>query len=142
MRKNIHIEAFINEPIGAINGNEITLVEAFVNIIGNAVKYTHMGGNISISAVEKKNNILVAIKDSGVGISPDDLPHIFEDFYVGKNKPESERRSGVGLAITKRIIEAHDGSIAVQSEPGKGSTFTIHLPVLKQAEKTIEQKDI
>jgi signal transduction histidine kinase len=133
VRKDIHIEAIINEPIGAINGHEVTLVEAFVNILGNAVKYTHMGGNISVSAEEEEDKILVAIKDNGVGISPDDLPHIFDDFYVGKTKPEGERRSGVGLAITKRIIDAHNGSIAVQSEPGRGSTFTIHLPVLKQA---------
>jgi signal transduction histidine kinase len=134
VRKDIQIETKIKEPIGEINGNEVTLVEAIVNIIGNAVKYTHMGGHISVTAYEKNNEVLVEIKDSGVGISPDDLPYIFDDFYVGKTKPEGERRSGVGLAITKRIIEAHDGSIAVQSELGEGSTFTIHLPVLKLAD--------
>ena len=90
-----------------------------------------MGGHISVIAEEKNNEVLVEIMDSGVGISPDDLPYIFDDFYTGKIKPEGERSSGVGLAITKRIIEAHDGSIAVESELGKGSTFTIHLPVLK-----------
>jgi len=131
VRKDIQIETRIKDPIQAINGNEVTLVEAFANLISNAVKYTHIGGHISVSAEEENNHVRVEIKDSGIGISPDDIPHIFDDFYVGKNKPEGERRSGVGLAITKRIIEAHDGIIAVESEPGKGSTFTIHLPILK-----------
>jgi signal transduction histidine kinase len=63
------------------------------------------------------------------------LPHVFDDFYVGTTKPEGERRSGVGLAITKRIIDAHDGSISVDSELGKGSTFVILLPILKQEEQ-------
>ena len=134
-RKDISIETFLKEPFQPINGNGVTLVEALVNIIGNAVKYTQMGGHISIDAREEDENILIAINDNGVGIATDDLPHIFDDFYVGKTKPEGERRSGVGLAITKRIIDAHGGSISVESELGKGSTFVIHLPVLKQANK-------
>ena len=134
-RKDISIETFLKEPFQPINGNGVTLVEALVNIIGNAVKYTQMGGQISIDAREEDENILIAINDNGVGIATDDLPHIFDDFYVGKTKPEGERRSGVGLAITKRIIDAHGGSISVESELGKGSTFVIHLPVLKQANK-------
>jgi signal transduction histidine kinase len=132
VRKDVKIEAALKEPFAPINGNEVTLVEALVNIIGNAVKYTQMGGYIKITAREENNKILVEIKDNGVGISADDIPHIFDDFYVGGKKPENERRSGVGLAITKRIVEAHDGFITVDSEQGKGSTFTIHLPVLKQ----------
>ncbi len=135
VRKDITIKTSIKEPLGIINGNEVTLVEALVNIIGNAVKYTQMGGLITIVAQKYKDEILVEIKDNGVGISTDDLPHIFDDFYVGKASSGDERRSGVGLAITKRIVEAHDGSITVDSEVGRGSTFTLHLPVLKQENK-------
>ena len=80
---------------------------------------------------KKGNAYNIIVTDNGVGIAPEDLPNLFEDFYVGKSKTEGERRSGVGLAITRRIIEAHDGSISVESELGKGSTFVIHLPVLK-----------
>jgi signal transduction histidine kinase len=135
VRKDISIETTLREPLAPINGNEVTLVEALVNIIGNAVKYTQMGGHIIVTAREEDNKILVEIKDDGVGISADDLPHVFDDFYVGATKPEGERRSGVGLAITKRIIDAHDGSISVDSELGKGSTFVILLPILKQEEQ-------
>jgi len=140
VRKDISIETDLREPFTPINGNEVTLVEALVNIIGNAIKYTQMGGHITVKAVEEDNKILVEIKDDGVGIASDDLPHIFDDFYVGKTKPEDERRSGVGLAITKRIIEAHDGSIAVESELGKGSTFSIYLPILKQENQIIQEQ--
>ena len=141
IRKDINIEISLSEPLQPINGNEVTLVEALVNIIGNAVKYTQMGGHIYVNAWEAESDICIEIKDNGVGIAADDLPHIFDDFYVGKTKPEEERRSGVGLAITKRIIDAHDGFIAVDSELGKGSTFTVHLPVLKrETQNNREQK--
>jgi two-component system phosphate regulon sensor histidine kinase PhoR len=135
VRKDISIETSLKEPFAPINGNEVTLVEALVNIIGNAVKYTPMGGHIIVTAREEDEKILVEIKDDGVGISAEDLPHVFDDFYVGTTKPEGERRSGVGLAITKRIIDAHDGSISVDSELGKGSTFVILLPILNQEEQ-------
>ena len=114
-----------------IYGDEGTLVEAVVNIVGNAVKYTRMGGHISIRAEEVGDFIHIIVADNGIGIAEEDLPHIFEDFYVGKSKAEGERRSGVGLAITRRIIEAHDGLITVKSELGKGSTFEIQIPLLK-----------
>ena len=118
------------------------MVEAMVNLIGNAVKYTQMGGHISVTAREVEDKILIEIKDNGVGIAPEDLTHIFDDFYVGATKPEGEVRSGVGLAITRRIIEAHDGNITVDSELGKGSTFTIHLPVLKRINKTNQEREM
>jgi signal transduction histidine kinase len=142
VRKDITIDTSIEVTLSPINGNEVTLVEAFVNIIGNAVKYTQMGGHIAIAAREEAGKILVEIKDNGVGIAAEDIPHLFDDFYVGKTKPEGERRSGVGLAITKRIIEAHDGSITVESELGQGSTFTVHLPILEQTNKTNQEQEV
>jgi len=130
-RKAIDIESSIAENLSSVNGDEGTLVEAVVNIVGNAVKYTHMEGNVSICAKEVRETIHIIVEDNGVGIAQEDLPNLFEDFYVGKSKIEGERRSGVGLGITRRIIEAHDGTISVESELGKGSTFVIQLPVLK-----------
>ena len=141
IRKDITIETALEEPFKTIKGNEVTLVEALVNIIGNAVKYTQMGGKISVTARQEKDQISIAVQDNGVGISSEDLPHIFDDFYVGTEKPEGERRSGVGLAITKRIIEAHDGFITVESELGKGSTFVIHLPVQEQENQINQEQE-
>lgn len=132
IRKDIEITTSVSDNLSAIYGDEGTLVEAVVNIGGNAVKYSRIGRSVMIEAKQQEENILISIEDNGVGIADEDLPNLFEDFYVGKSKTEGERRSGVGLAITRRIIEAHDGFISVESDLGKGSTFTIHLPIMKQ----------
>jgi two-component system sensor histidine kinase/response regulator len=129
-RKDIEILASVEEPLGLVDGDEVTLVEALVNIIGNAIKYSRVGSQIHVSAEQKEDNVLISVTDTGVGISKEDLPFIFEDFYVGKSGVV-EKGSGLGLALTRRIIEAHNGSISVESEPGKGSTFVIRLPALK-----------
>jgi signal transduction histidine kinase len=135
VRKDIFFETDLQESLINVNGDEGTLVEAFGNIIGNAVKYSRLGGIISITVRELDGHVTITIADNGIGIAQEDLPHVFEDFYVGKSKTEGERRHGVGLAITRRIIEAHDGSIKVESDPGRGSTFLIHLPGLKNNKK-------
>ncbi len=128
IRKDVDIHTSIADELRQVLGDEGTLVEALVNIAGNAVKYSRLGGQIWIRAEEEVEYVNITIKDEGVGIDNDDLPHVFDDFYVGKSRIDGERRSGVGLAITRRIIEAHNGSITVESELGKGSSFTIHLP--------------
>jgi two-component system sensor histidine kinase/response regulator len=130
-RKDIEIISSINEPLSLVNGDEGTLVETVVNILGNAIKYSRIGSQIIVKAEEIENNIVISIADTGIGISKEDLPSIFNDFYTGKDGQKIEKSSGLGLAITRRIIEAHNGSVSVESELGKGSTFTIRLPVLK-----------
>jgi len=131
-RKAIEFSSSIEKPIDLVQGDEVTLVEAVVNIASNAIKYTHMGGHVSILTRQEGNQIEISITDDGVGIAQEDLPHLFEDFYIGKSTTDNERRSGVGLAITRRIIEAHDGSISVETKLGKGSTFVIRIPVFER----------
>lgn len=133
MRKDIELAACLDEPLGFVNGDEGTLVEVVVNILGNAIKYSRTGSEVSIHAEKSAGELLIAVSDHGVGISKEDLPHIFEDFYAGRADRGAEQSSGIGLAIARRIVEAHDGSISVESELGKGSTFVIHLPSLKEA---------
>jgi signal transduction histidine kinase len=129
IRKDIDLNVTIQDPQFTITGDEGTLVEALVNIIGNAVKYSHSGSPIRIYAYEDQQNCLISVADNGAGISKEDLPYIFTDFYVGKSAPIEARGSGIGLAVTKRIVEAHNGTIIVNSELGKGSTFTIQIPI-------------
>lgn len=128
IRKDIDICVNVAEALRLVNGDEGTLVEAVANIAGNAVKYTHIGGRVSVTVEEHGNEILISVCDNGIGIAEEDIPNLFEDFYVGKSKTDGERRSGVGLAITRRIIEAHNGKITVESKLGEGSTFVIRLP--------------
>ncbi|MFC1922512.1 ATP-binding protein [Chloroflexota bacterium] len=132
IRKDISIRTSIEDDTCAVNGDEGTLVEAVVNIIGNSVKYSPIGSQIEITASSSDNLVMIRIQDNGIGISKEDLPFIFEDFYRVRSNRSVERGSGVGLALTRRILEAHEGTISVKSEIGKGSTFELCLPAAKE----------
>jgi len=99
------------------------------NLVSNAMKYSPREGSITLEAEEKINNILVAVKDNGPGIVKEHLPRIFERFYIGDTSLTREKdKMGLGLPIAKAIIESHGGKIYVESEPGKGSTFSFFIP--------------
>ena len=128
VRKDISLSTTIEDNLDQIQGESGTLQEALVNLLTNSIKYSHMGGKVEVKASQSEDQIEISVRDDGVGIAEEDQNRLFADFYRGKNLPEGERSSGVGLTITRRIIEAHSGSIAVNSELGEGSTFTIVLP--------------
>jgi signal transduction histidine kinase len=111
-----------------IYGDEGTLVEALGNVLGNAIKYSQVGGQIEINLDLIETYLQISISDKGIGISKEDIPYIFEDFFTGETGQKIEKGSGLGLAITRRIIEAHDGSITVSSVLGEGTTVMIKLP--------------
>jgi signal transduction histidine kinase len=141
-RKDIEILAPTGGQSRIILGDEGTLTEVFMNIIGNAIKFSRVGYKITIKVEDKEDNVLVYITDTGVGISKEDLPFIFGDFYRGKSEPTAEKGSGLGLAITRRIVEMHNGSVSVDSELGKGSTFTLCFPLYKDNSKNQHATDI
>ena len=132
MRKDIEIIPAVDKTLDPVNGDEGTLVEAVVNIMGNAIKFSRLGSEIEVAVKGQEDSILISVTDTGVGISKEDLPLIFNDFYMGKSGHVAEAGSGLGLALTRRIVEAHNGSISVESELGEGSTFTICLPTIKE----------
>ena len=131
-RKEVEIRTDIQTPLARVLGDEGTLVEALVNILGNAVKYSRVGNPVQVFARQEGDRIVISVADTGVGIAKEDLPHIFEDFYRGKPGDAPQPGSGLGLAMTRRIVEVHDGSISVESELGQGSTFVLNLPALSQ----------
>lgn len=139
MRKDIEIVTSVDKNLDPVNGDEGTLVEAIVNVIGNAIKFSRVGSKILVKVDEQEDIISISVTDTGVGISKEDLPLIFEDFYRGKSGQVVEGGSGLGLALTRRIVEAHNGSISVESELGKGSTFTVCLPT---AEEIIQNRQV
>jgi len=130
-RKDVEVVSSIQEALRPVNGDEGTLVEVIVNILGNAIKYSRSGSQINLKAEDAGEEIVITVADTGIGISKEDLPYIFNDFYTGKDGQKIEKSSGLGLAITRRIIEAHNGSVSVESELGKGATFAIRLPAIK-----------
>lgn len=129
VRKDIATSIKIeNDPI-MVNGDKGAITEAIVNLLTNSIKYTKMGGKVDLETRKEDDRVLIMVTDNGIGIAEEEITHLFMDFYRGKNVPEGERSSGVGLSITKQIVEAHNGSIDVDSEVGKGSKFTIFLPL-------------
>jgi signal transduction histidine kinase len=134
VRKDISIIPTIDENISSLEGDEVSLVEALVNILGNAVKYSYTGSQVKINASEKEGNINISISDAGVGIPENELPNVLSDFYRGKPDQISESSHGIGLTISRRIIEAHNGAISLASNPSKGTTFTITLPATPKKE--------
>lgn len=109
------------------------LTRAIDNLVSNAVKYTPPGGQVLVTASVVDRQALIAVQDTGLGIPEKDLPHVFEAFYrVDQGEHSHEEGSGLGLSIVKTIVEQHQGTIGVQSEPGKGSTFTIRLPLSQE----------
>jgi two-component system phosphate regulon sensor histidine kinase PhoR len=107
-----------------------TLIEqAVVNLLDNAVKYSNPGGTITISTETNNLELLIHVRDQGIGIAQRHLPRLFERFYrVDKSRSRQLGGTGLGLAIVKHIAQAHGGYVTVESTAGDGSTFTIHLP--------------
>jgi two-component system, sensor histidine kinase and response regulator len=128
IRKDISIVPTIEDNIRSIQGDEGSLVEAMVNILGNAIKYSYTNSQILVNATQNDENIVISISDTGVGIQEDELPYVLSDFFRGKTGQTSEESHGIGLTISKRIIEAHNGTISVTSLPSKGTTFTLSIP--------------
>jgi signal transduction histidine kinase len=115
-----------------VSGNESQLRRVLRNLIGNAVKYTPEGGTITLSLEFESNIVKIRVKDTGYGIPSSDLPHIFDRFYRVRNNGHNDiQGNGLGLAIVKTIAGQHGGNVSVESEVGKGSCFTLTIPLLQ-----------
>jgi signal transduction histidine kinase len=115
-----------------VEGDSHALHRLFLILIDNAVKYTPTGGSITVGLVRHDSSALAEFRDTGIGISADDLPNIFERFYrADKARSREFGGVGLGLSIARWVAEAHRGSIEVQSTPGTGSVFRIRLPLLQ-----------
>ena len=128
----IKLEASFDLP--RANADPERIEQILVNLIGNALRHTE-AGVVEIQACQQKGMIMVSVVDTGVGIAPEDLPHVFERFW--RSDRSRNRRSGgtgIGLAISKKLVELQNGTISVESEVGKGSTFSFTVPI---AQKTI-----
>jgi two-component system phosphate regulon sensor histidine kinase PhoR len=126
--RNIQLTLHDREQVYAsLNGP--LLEQAIINLLDNAIKYSKPGGTVLVDSSEAEDQILIVIKDNGIGIEKQNLERLFERFYVvDKGRSRESGGTGLGLAIVKHIAQAHGGKITVKSELNKGSTFTIHLP--------------
>jgi signal transduction histidine kinase/CheY-like chemotaxis protein len=131
--KKLELIRDIAPDLPAITGDQDRLIQVVINLISNSVKFTDTG-SITCSARQEGTELLISVKDSGIGIAPDDQPKVFEKFkQVGDTLTDKPKGTGLGLPICKEIVEYHGGRIWVESQPGQGSTFSFTLPVLEQS---------
>ncbi len=124
-KKNIDIDLNLSEI--KYYGNPEIMSRVWINLLSNAIKFSKDNGKINVSAKELKSHIVIIIRDYGIGMPKDVVSHIFDKFYQG-DKSHSTLGNGLGLSLVKRIVELCNGSIKVESEVNRGTTFTIYLP--------------
>ena len=111
-----------------VDADRDRLRQAFANLVDNAIKYTPSGGRVDVSVTRQPDRAVVSVTDTGAGISAEHLPRIWERLYRA-DPSRSERGLGLGLSLVKAFVEAHGGTVEAESEPGRGSRFTVRLPL-------------
>ncbi len=128
-RRDHEVIVRIPANLPPVLGNPLRLRQMLDNLLSNALRYTPRGGKITIAAQRQGDQIILQVKDNGIGIPHVDQPFIFDKFYRGSNVPPEETGTGLGLAIVKSIVEQHQGRIWVESQPGRGTAFFVVLPL-------------
>lgn len=132
-KKNIHLESDLGDELGRLQADESKIRSMITNLLNNAIKFTPEQGRVSVSVRLQAQELVIRVSDTGIGIPKEDLPKIFDRFYRVYQPDKQMPGTGLGLAIVKEIVNMHAGRIGVESEPGRGTTFTIFLPLDSRA---------
>jgi GAF domain-containing protein/anti-sigma regulatory factor (Ser/Thr protein kinase) len=129
VKHGITLDVDVDDRLGEYVGDERKIKQILLNLLSNAVKFTPEAGQITITAKKTDNGVEISVSDTGIGIAPEDQPKIFEEFrQVGSDSTHKTEGTGLGLTLAKKFVELHGGKIWVESQVGKGSTFTFTLP--------------
>jgi two-component system phosphate regulon sensor histidine kinase PhoR len=128
--KEQRLESFVADCPLTLKGDSGKLKQVVLNLLSNAIKYTPKSGHLQMRTEGCDGEVVISIRDNGVGIPQESLPLVFEKFYRVPTSEQTAQGSGLGLFICKRIVEAHLGKIEVESKVGEGTCFTVHLPRL------------
>ena len=126
--KGIELSSSVRPAL--VDGDPRRLEQIAVNLLSNALRYTDSGGSVTITVRPDGDRALLEVRDTGIGIAPDDVPRVFTRFWRGeKSRSRATGGAGIGLSIVKELVQAHDGEVAVESSPGEGSAFRVSLPL-------------
>jgi signal transduction histidine kinase len=134
-RQEVTLAVEIDASVGEIEADERKVKQILFNLLSNAVKFTPAGGSVTLAARADGRQAIISVRDTGVGISPEEQASIFEEFYQ-LAPGMTQEGTGLGLALTKRLVDLHGGELTVHSAPGAGSTFTVRLPLRRTAAAT------
>ena len=138
MHHGIALATEIDSQLGELNADERKLKQILLNLLSNAVKFTPEGGRITVGARRLRDMVEIAVNDTGIGIAPKDQAAVFEEFkQVGRDYTRKAEGTGLGLALTRKLVELHGGAMRLESEPGKGSTFSFTLPLKAAVQNSI-----
>jgi len=130
LKNGVQLDLELDPAVDLVEGDERRIRQIVFNLLSNAVKFTPSGGRVDVSATRVNGEVLVAVSDTGPGIAPADQGRIFEEFQQAKaGNGERPEGTGLGLALSRSLVELHGGRIWVESELGRGSTFTFTIPV-------------
>jgi signal transduction histidine kinase len=128
--RGVELVLEVDQEVPPVRGNERALGEALANLLDNASKYNHPGGRATARLTREGASAVVRVSDTGLGVPPEHLPYLFDEFYRARTKETlAIPGTGLGLAIVRKIVESHGGTVAVESRAGEGSVFTITLPL-------------
>jgi signal transduction histidine kinase len=127
-KKNLSLEMNLDENLPELLGDNAQIERVFWNLLGNAIKFTPAGGKITVTSSRDDGDVCVSFRDTGIGIPREELPLLFSQFKRLKGSAKIEG-TGLGLFIVKTIIEAHKGTVQVESPDGQGSIFTVRVPI-------------
>ncbi len=127
-QKAVVVQVQAEPELPALSADPGRMLQVLGNLVSNALRYTPAGGRIVLSARARGHGVLLAVQDNGTGITPEDLPHIFDRFYRGDKSRQEQGESGLGLAIARSLVELHGGTITAESRVGEGAIFMVTLP--------------
>jgi len=126
--RNVKVKLNRDDHVANVSGDPKSLERAVIALVDNAIKFSAPGGEVEIRIIERDDRVLLSVEDHGIGIDPEIRPRIFDRFFhLEKQGDELYGGLGIGLSITRQVIQQHKGSLDVESEPGKGSKFTLTL---------------
>lgn len=125
---DLHLD--IPDSLPLIRASNEDIEHLVSNLVNNAIKYTEPGGSVTVALKAEDESVIGVVEDTGIGIAPQDLPRIFQEFYRAEGAKSKAQGTGLGLSIAKRVVDLYGGQIDVESEPGQGSRFTFRFPAL------------